>query len=84
MERLINNPGLQHLAEMIFLNLNYKNLEKCQTMNQSADQILDNPLFWIEKCFRNGLSEKNQRDWIEVIQSETNPAKKKHIIAYLK
>ena len=84
MERLTNNPGFQHLAENIFLNLNNKTLEKCQLINQSAGQILDNPLLWIEKCFRNGLSVENQRDWIEVIQSELNPAKKKHIIAYLK
>ena len=84
MEKIINNPGLQHLAENIFLNLNYADLKKCQLINQSASQIFDNPMFWIKELFRKGLSKENQKEWIEAIQSETISAKKKHIAAYLK
>ena len=83
MEKIINNPGLQHLAENIFLNLNYEDLKKCQLINQSASQILDNPMLWIRELIQNGLSKKNQKDWFEAIQLETNPVKKKHIAAYL-
>ena len=36
MEKIINNPGLQHLAENVFLNLNYADLKKCQLINQAA------------------------------------------------
>ena len=84
MEKIINNPGLQHLTENIFLNLDSTNLNKCQMINQSARQILENPMFWIKKLIQKGLSKKNQKDWIEAIQLETNSEKKRHIAAYLK
>ena len=32
-EKFITNPGLQHLAENIFVNLNYQNLSLCQEIN---------------------------------------------------
>ena len=82
MEKIIKNPGLQHLAEDIFLNLNYSDLNKCQLINQSTSQILDNPMFWIRELIQKGLSKENQNDWIEAIQ--LNYEKKKYIAAYLK
>ena len=72
MENIINNPGLQHLAEDIFLNLNYAYLKKCELINQSTNQILNNPLLWIKV-----LSQQDQKDWIEAIQSETISVNKK-------
>ena len=55
MEKIINNPGLQHLAENIFLNLNGEDLKACQLINRSANQILDNnPMFGIRKCIQLG------------------------------
>ena len=84
MEKLINNPNLQHLAENIFLFLNSADLKQCRLINQSANQILDNPLFWVKKMIPYGLSKQNQRDWFQVIQSETNSEKKKYIAACLK
>ena len=83
MENFLNNPGLKHLTEKIFLNLNSAHLKKCQMINQSASQILETPMFWIKKLIRNGLSEENQNDWIKAIQSETNFEKKKNIVDYL-
>ena len=83
MEKILNNPGLQHLTEKIFLNLNSAHLKKCQMINQSARKIFEKPMFWIKKLIRNGLSEENQNDWIKAIQSETNFEKKKNITAYL-
>ena len=44
-ERILNNPGLQHLAENIFANLNFEYLKICQGINQSSKQILDHPMF---------------------------------------
>ena len=41
LEKILNNPGLQHLAEFIFDNLKYKDLEICRGINQSSKQILD-------------------------------------------
>ena len=83
MEKILNNPGLQHLAENIFLNMSSIDLKKCQLINLSASQILENPMFWMKKLIRNGLSEENQNDWIHAIQSETNFEKKKNIVDYL-
>ena len=82
MEKIIKNPGLQHLAKNIFSNLNYSELKKCQLINQSTSQILDNPMFWIRELIQKGLSKENQNDWIEAIQ--LNYEKKKYIAAYLK
>ena len=82
MEKIINNPGLQHLAEKVFWNLDVENLKKCAKINHSCKQILKNPLF----CLRNfnGLSKVNQNEWIEAIQSVNNSDKGIAIISYLR
>ena len=58
LEKILNNPGLQHLAENIFDNLNFEDLDICRGINQSSQQILDyqmdKPMFLLRK-FR-GLS----------------------------
>ena len=85
LENFINNPGLQHLAKEIFLNLNSVYLEKCQKINQSASQILENPLFWLEKfVWPHGLSKDNQEDWRKTIQSVKNTDKEKQVATYLR
>ena len=45
LEKILNNPGLQHLAGKIFANLNFEYLMICQGINQSSKQILDHPKF---------------------------------------
>ena len=82
MEKLINNPGLQHLAEKVFWNLNLENLKKCAQINHSWKQILQNPLFCLRKF--NGLSKENQNEWIKAIQSVNNSDKGIAIISYLR
>ena len=49
-ENFLNNPGLQHLAENIFLYLNYKDLDACQLVNRSSKSILGN--LFKEECQR--------------------------------
>ena len=70
MEKIINNPGLQHLAEKFFWDLDVEDLKICAQINQSCKQILQNPIF----CLRNfkGLSKENQKDWIKDIQIFSN------------
>ena len=36
LESIFNNPGLQHITENIFCNLNNEDLEVCRTVNQSC------------------------------------------------
>ena len=49
LEKFINVPGLQHLAENIFLNLKYQDLEACRKVKGSfelfLDQRMENPLY---------------------------------------
>ena len=69
-------PGLQHLAENIFLNLKSEDLQACQLINRTSNQILNsNPMFWIriKKCIQKGVSEKEEEEnWIKGVHSEMN------------
>ena len=56
MEKIVNNPGLQHLAEKVLWNLDVKDL-KSGMINQSCKQILKKQIFCLEK-FKH-LSKKN-------------------------
>ena len=66
METILNNPGLQHLSEEVFWNLDAEKLKICAQVNQSWKQILQTPIFCLRK-FKN-LSMKNRIDWIKVVQ----------------
>ena len=85
---LINSPGLKHLAENIFLNLDYQVLETCQNVNATFQQFLDDPMFWIKRFIQRGLSKKNQDDWTEAIQmtrdGRAKPDLEKNILLFLK
>ena len=67
MEKLIINPGLQHLVEKVFWNLDFVDLKICAQINQFSKQILQNPIFCLRKFER--LSKENHEDWIKAIQS---------------
>ena len=82
MEKIISNPGLQHLAEEVFWNLDVGDLKICAQINQSCKQNVRNPMFCLRKF--KYLSKKNRKDWIEAIQSVKNVDKGIAIISYLK
>ena len=84
LEDFINIPGLQHLAENIFLSLNYDDLMSCQTISKSSKAILDNPMFWLKKFIKRGLSKKNQKDWKKAIQMTKNTKLENNVLLYLK
>ena len=84
MEIIVNNPGLQHLAENILLNLDHHDLEICQGVNTSFKKILNNPRFWLRKFIRRGQSKKNQSDWINAIQITKDTELEEPLISYLK
>ena len=60
MEKIINNPGLQNLAEKVFWNLDIEDLNTCAQINQSCQQILENPIFW-EKKFRSPSQDREPK-----------------------
>ena len=84
MENIIKNPGLQHIAENVFLNLNYEKLETCRLVNEFCKEILDNPMFWLKKFIQRGLSKKNQIDWMAAIQITPYYNLETNILNYLK
>ena len=85
MDQIANSPGLQHIIENIFLNLDSEDLATCQFINKSCKQILSNPLFWIKKwrIFR-GLSKKNQEVWTKAIQMSRGTNFEKNLLSYIK
>ena len=68
MDKIIQNPGFQHLTEKILLNLPVKDLISLLSMNKTLKQILEDPMFWIKKWTLKGLSKKNKDDWMKAIQ----------------
>ena len=86
MEQILNNPGLQHITERIFCNLEFKDLMSCQLMNNSCNQILKNSMFWLKIWqLKKGLSEENQKCWINAIQNAQKwPQKEFYIQSYIK
>ena len=82
MEKIVSNPGLQHLAEKVFWNLDIEDLKFCAKINQSCKEILQNPMFCLRK-FKH-LSKENRKDWIKAMQSVKNSDKGIAIISYLK
>ena len=81
METIIKNPGLQHLVEKVFWNLDPEELKICAHINQSCKQILQNPVFCLRKL--EHLSKENQNDWIKAIQSVKSSSEGIAIISYL-
>ena len=81
METIANNPGLQHLTEKVFWNLNVEDLKICAQINKSCKQILQYPFFGLKKF--EHLSVENKEDWIKVIQSVNNSDRGIAIISYL-
>ena len=80
MEEIVSNPGFQHLAENIFWNLDVEALKICAQINQCCNQILKNPTFCLRKF--EYVSNENQKDWINTIQSVKNTDKGIAVILY--
>ena len=89
MDFIMNTPGLQHIAENIFLNLNQKNYFTCQNVNTKWKKILESPFFWLKKCIRQfGRSsekiQEKQSQWLKLFQNlSDNPKLEKVAISYL-
>ena len=82
MDKIIDIPGLRHLAEKVFRNLDGDDLKICAHINQSCKQILEDAMLWLRK-FGTSLSMESQNNWIKIIQSVKNSRYEKVIISYL-
>ena len=64
MDLITKTPGLIHIAEEIFSNLDQKSLLECQNVNEHWGSILRNPWFWFRRMEQYAkLSEEHQKDW---------------------
>ena len=84
LEIILNNPGLQHIAENILCNLKYDDLEVCKSVNESWKKVLDEPMFWLKIFIRRGLSMKDQLDWSKAIQLTKRTSLENNVLSYLK
>ena len=82
MDQVFNNSGLQHITEIIFLNLDIEKLQVCQCLNKSSKEILKNPIFWLKKW--KGLSKNSKKDWTKAIQLTRNTNLEENVISYIK
>ena len=86
MDFITKSPGLFHVCERVFLQLDYYDLLKCENVNAQwrnilrasngpkSSLILKNPWFWLKKCSEMDLLPPNLKDdWIKVIQNLENP-----------
>ena len=84
MESIIQNPGFQQITEMILINLDFQAVKKCQLLNNSFKDILEDPMFWLRKWrTQRGLSKKNHDDWVKAIQLTKNTNAEANVKLYL-
>ena len=84
MESIIQNPGFQQITEMILFNLDFRTVKKCQLLNNSFKDILEDPMFWLRKWrMQRGLSKKNYDDWVKAIQLTKNTNVEVNVQLYL-
>ena len=84
MDQIVSNPGLQHIAEKIFITLNYEDILSCRLLNKSSNLILEDPMLWLWQGISKGLSKENQEDWINVIKLTKDTKLESNITKYLR
>ena len=66
MDLITTTPGLIHIAEQIFSNLDRYSLLICQKVNVHWASILQNPWFWLNRTMqKTTLSQEHQKEWIK-------------------
>ena len=90
MNEIINTPGLQHIIERIFFNLDFEDLMNFHLVNKALKQILDQwidvkPMSWLNKWRSNrGLSEKNKLDWTRALQMTKDTILRVNVALYIR
>ena len=49
MEKIIQNPGLQHIIEDALILLDEESIASFRLLNQDCKNIIDNPTFYLKK-----------------------------------
>ena len=65
MDLITKTPGLQYIAEQIFINLDFYSIWQCRKVNDHWWNIIMKPLFWFNKMKTSTiLSQEHQEEWI--------------------
>ena len=75
-EKFFTNPGLAHIGEKIFQNLDYNCLFICQNVCQTWKTILDNHQFWIKSFLFPKIQQDDNSRKISSIEITTVTWKK--------
>ena len=69
MDLITRSPGLHHILEAIFMNLDEKNLHRCEEVNKICKDIVRNKsLIWYKKLIqRSTLSQRAKTEWMKLI-----------------
>ena len=72
MDIIVEIPGLQHIAEDIFLELEEKSLKKCQNLNRKYRNFLGSPRFllkfWLNKLSQEELFQDDIESYNELVK----------------
>jgi len=68
METILKKPGLHHIAEDTFLNLDGKTLSNCTELNQNSKEIIDKPMFWLKKFSQQKVPLNDIEPWKALVQ----------------
>ena len=74
MDLFINNPGLQHISQNIFLHLDHQSLLSCRYVSQSWRHFLDNPRFWLNKIQKD-LTQEHFTAWNTLLKKLDHDSK---------
>ena len=84
LDLISKTPGLQHITEQIFLELNHKNLIECEKVNTSWKIIMNSPNLLLKICVKKRLITQHEVKWLKLIQTLTDPRIEGNIVSYLK
>ena len=68
MEAITKIPGLQHISEDIFKLLDKKSLMNCRLVNSSWKNVLNHPMFWLNKFNSQDMPSDVQRSWKTLVE----------------
>ena len=64
MQNIIENPGLQHLAETMLTFLDKSSIASFQLVNRDCKNIVDDPLFSLKKLAQlDNVSKDMNENW---------------------
>ena len=84
MDHISKSLGLRHISEQVFMELGAKDLVKCEKVNSSWKNLLENPHLWVKICVKQKkiIYDEEEKEWLKLILKD--PTRQKHIVPFLK